>query len=130
MKPMLWAACLMIPLIVGCAAEKNDGPARYQVAGSVTLDGKPLPEGRIIFESPEDASQGIPPASGEIKDGQYSVETTPGDKTVRISHRVQSGQDEITKEPIMKESLPAKYNKKSELKTTISDGENHADFDL
>lgn len=130
MKQLILAVSLMIPMIIGCAAEKADGPVRHVVSGDVTLDGKPLAEGRISFDSPEDASQGIPPTSGEIKDGHYSVETTAGTKTVRISHPVQSGQDEITKEPIMKESIPAKYNKSSELQTTVADGENKANFDL
>lgn len=130
MRQILLAVGLLIPMIIGCAAKKDEGPARHAVSGTVTLDGKPLAEGRISFDSPEDASQGIPPTSGEIKDGHYLVSTTPGTKTVRISHRVQSGQDEITKEPIMKESIPAKYNKNSDLETTITDGENQADFDL
>ncbi|WDI44667.1 hypothetical protein [Bremerella sp. P1] len=130
MKPTVLAACLLIPMIIGCVASKDDGPARHQVAGTVTLDGKPLTEGRISFESPEDASQGIPPTTGEIKDGQYSVMATPGAKKVKISHRIEAGQDQITKEPIMKESIPAKYNKNSQLETTVADGENKADFDL
>lgn len=130
MRQIVFAAALLIPAILGCTAQKDSGPPRHLVTGSVTLDGKPLPEGRISFDSPTDASQGIPPTSGEIKDGQYSVETTPGEKTVRISHRVQAGQDQITKEPIMKESIPAKFNKNSDLKTTITDGENKADFEL
>ncbi|MEW4563753.1 hypothetical protein AB1K70_14560 [Bremerella sp. JC770] len=130
MRQILLAVGLLIPIVIGCAAEKAEGPARHQLSGNVTLNGKPLAEGRIIVESAEDAAQGVPPTSGEIKDGHYSVMTTAGSKTVRISHRVETGQDEITKEPITKESIPAKYNKKSELETTITDGENKADFDL
>ncbi|MBA2114811.1 hypothetical protein [Bremerella alba] len=130
MRQIVLAVGLLMAMAVGCTAAKEEGVARHELSGSVTLDGKPLAEGRISFDSPEDASQGIPPTSGEIKDGKYSVKTTTGTKTVRISHRVESGRDEITKEPIMTESIPAKFNKKSDLTTTVSDGKNIADFEL
>lgn len=130
MRLSLLAVGLLVPMLLGCGAEKPTGPDRYPVSGTVTLDGKPLESGRISFDSPEDAAQGVPPVSAEIEAGKYSLNSSLGTKTVRISQKVESGQDEITKEPIMKEAIPAKFNKNSNLEVTVSDGENTANFDL
>ena len=75
---LLPAACCLLPavcclLLAGCG---EAGPARYDVSGSVTYDGKPLPAGRISFEP--DESQGNTGSVGfaDVKDGHY--QTQPG----------------------------------------------------
>ncbi|EAQ78865.1 hypothetical protein [Blastopirellula marina] len=130
MRYVCLVVCFLVSLSLGCSAEERTVDPRHQVSGTVTLDGKPLAEGRIMFSSTEDAARGVPPASVEIHDGQYSLMVTVGKKTVKVSHLVESGRDESTGEPMMKESIPAKFNKDSKLETTVTEGENTADFDL
>lgn len=124
------AVSFLLPLALGCGAAEPSGEPRHTVSGTVTLEGKPLATGQISFDSPEDAARGVPPASADILEGKYSLEVTPGKKTVKVSSRVEAGRDEITQEPIMKESIPAKFNKDSKLETTVAEGENTANFDL
>lgn len=61
-------ACIGTLALNGCS--KEDG---YQVSGSVTFDGNPVPHGYLAFEP--DASQGNtgPGTGAEIKDGRYST---------------------------------------------------------
>jgi hypothetical protein len=58
------------------------GRGKSTVSGTVTLDGKPLSAGQIVF-----IPQGAPAVSGEIKDGQYSVAGVPnGEATVTVDN--------------------------------------------
>lgn len=57
---------LLIPVAMGCGGRKA------KVSGSVTLDGKPLPAGTIVFHPSKGNS-----VSGEIHDGQYTVTGAP-----------------------------------------------------
>ena len=58
------------------------GRAKSSVSGTVTLDGKPLSVGVIVF-----IPQGAPAVSGEIKDGQYSVAGVPnGEAKVTVDN--------------------------------------------
>jgi hypothetical protein len=67
-------------LLAGCSGNTND--ASYNVSGSITYDGKPIPRGIIRF-SP-DESKGNKGAVGfcEIKDGKYN--TAKGKQTQGI----------------------------------------------
>jgi hypothetical protein len=59
------------------------GRGKSSVSGAVTLDGKPLYTGTIVF-----IPQGAPAVSGEIKDGQYSVAGVPtGEATVTVDDK-------------------------------------------
>lgn len=61
---------LMTMLLTG-GCGSSDGPPRYEVWGTVTYDGKPVPKGFITFMP--DTSQGNegPGGGAEIKNGQY-----------------------------------------------------------
>lgn len=76
------ALALSIALVVGCSR----GPATAKVAGSVTLDGKPLSFGSVMFQS----ATGEQPARGDIQpDGAFTLTTfKPGDSAIVGSHRV------------------------------------------
>ncbi|QDU74459.1 hypothetical protein Pan97_14670 [Bremerella volcania] len=123
--------CLAACLFAGC----DQGPARepnprYAVTGTVTLDGQPLTEGEIIFESAEDAAAGIPPAIGKIENGKYEVKAAPGTKKVSISVKVPDGPADVTGLQPTKETIPAKYNAKTTLTSDVTEGKNTADFAL
>jgi hypothetical protein len=79
----LGSFALLIATTTGCGGKGT-------VTGKVNLDGKPLPAGRIAFVP----SKGVA-ASGEIKDGQYTVTGVPaGD--VKVTVETKSLQDRIT----------------------------------
>jgi len=76
----------------GCGG--SDGPLRYEVSGTVTYNGEPVPRGYIHFVP--DASQGNqgPATEAEIVDGRYETPTSKG--AVGGPHRVTiHGQDGV-----------------------------------
>jgi hypothetical protein len=80
---------------VGCSR----GPATAKVSGTVTLDGKPLAFGSVMFQG----VAGGQPAAGNIQpDGTFELTTfNPGDGALVGSHRVRvvcySSQDPANK---------------------------------
>jgi hypothetical protein len=77
---ILLAVALSLVALTGCGGER-----RVSVAGNVTLDGEPIPEGSITF-IPDQGNHG-PTAGGEIIDGEYRVESASGPMTG--PHRVE-----------------------------------------
>lgn len=63
------AAFLML-VIAGCA---EDGPPRYDVAGTVTYQGSPVPYGTIMFQPDPTQGNSGPTGSATIKDGTYNT---------------------------------------------------------
>jgi hypothetical protein len=136
----LAATLLMASAAFGCTIDtETDGDiVRVAVSGQVTLDGKPLPEGKIEFAPVGTAPADI--AVADIEDGQFSiirsVGPSPGKYRVRISSRksqkIAAGQEPggapNKREP---EKIPKKYNAKSELEIDIpADGSVTLDFPL
>ena len=134
------AFATLLVFAIGCANSSN-GPETHQVEGQVTLDGKPIDDGEIVFrplDSP-DRSYG-----GRITKGSYSFESTPGRKQVEISAMgiVEGRQAKVggtPGEPISEENpahvyeeiVPAHYNANSELTAEVTgDGVNKFDFEL
>lgn len=64
-------------LLPGC-----DSKEITEVSGTVNVDGNPLKEGDILFESSDSSSA---PAAGKIVDGKYSFKVPPGAKKVLIT---------------------------------------------
>lgn len=59
-------------VLLGCGSEP-EGPTRYQVSGTVTYDGKPVPKGFITF-SPDTSKGNKGPGSGApIENGKYAT---------------------------------------------------------
>lgn len=65
----LAVVCLIASSLVGCAEETN----RVPVSGTVTVKGKPLALGRIIFD-PVAGTEGVL-AIGDVKDGSFTLFT-------------------------------------------------------
>lgn len=116
-------------LLAGCGGRSDLG----QVAGKVTLDGKPLAEARIEFYPTQEGSI----ASGRTDaNGEYSLMfsrdvagASLGENLVRIStHDV--GYTEGKGEFAIPERVPAKYNRNSQLTVTVEPGKQRHDFDL
>ncbi|MEM9353116.1 MAG: hypothetical protein AAGA92_08890, partial [Planctomycetota bacterium] len=78
------AGCLLVGL-AGC----RDPTGRQQVTGTVTLDGDPLPEGRISLRP---LATG-PSAGGKIVEGQFEIDRTKGPLPGAYTVSIQSYKD-------------------------------------
>ena len=128
-QSVLWfvlaAACS-----AGCSGEKVPGLGR--VRGAVTLDGQPVADAEVIFEA---AKPGEPPSMGRTDaSGNYELYYSRGHKGATLGEHLvfigtyQAPTDESPQPK--KEKIPAKYNRKSELKVTVGRGTNMLNFDL
>ena len=79
-----WVLGLAFAIVCGCGS----GEVLYDIAGSVTFDGQPIPEGSIVFEP--DASQGNmgPAGRAKIVDGRFDTRDEPGRGTIGGPHLV------------------------------------------
>ncbi|GDY11110.1 hypothetical protein LBMAG52_45980 [Planctomycetia bacterium] len=146
----LAACCLMCLSGCGGSSSANYGKlSLLSVSGAVTLDGKPLPEAVVTFDSEDGQfSYGLTDASGRFSLQFDSVKSgaIPGKKTVRISTtrkilglnteeegggeegRSEGAAATTTARPI--ELVPVRYNKKSELSVDVSPDKTHFEFPL
>lgn len=136
---------------VGCgfAPAPNYGKVSLlSVSGTVTLDGKPLPEAVVTFDADDGQfSYGLTDSAGRFALRFDSVKSgvTPGKKTVRISTTrkilglntkdeggEESGGEGAAAKPAdtPTELVPVRYNKKSELSVEVSPNQTHFDFPL
>ncbi len=116
--------------VSGCGS--SDGLTA--VSGTVTYDGQPVAKGTVNF-TPADGNG--PTAAAVIVDGKYSTKIMPGKKKVRIESFKVVGQrrlhpNDTTSPPIdiQEQTLPARYNTKSELTREIASGMRTCDFAL
>lgn len=125
---------LTIGLIVGLTGCGQDtGPALGDVTGTVTLDGKPLPEASVTFYPADD---GRPSQGTTDETGKYTLMFTGtkegamvGQHSVQVEVGVPTGESDTP--PVSRvPQLPAKYNKNTELTAEVERGSNTVDFDL
>jgi hypothetical protein len=116
------AAAVLALAVAGCSTDPSevDTLPRVAVSGTVTLDGKPLPEGRLQF-LPDASSSGIITV-GEIKDGKFSIDRAsgpiPGKYRIMVSSRpvykIKPGESPGGSPPKSEpEAVPSQYNGKS-----------------
>jgi hypothetical protein len=130
-RPASSALALILALTtIGCSGGRDNLP-REPVAGTVTMDGQPLPEAVIQFYPTGDAkSTG---ANAQVKAGQFSIPRedglVPGSYKVSISHAeleaaLYKGKkdDSPRSKKLGPELIPARYNSKSELTAEIKAG--------
>lgn len=122
---LLAAACLL--LLPGC------GSNLARVSGEVTLDGKPLETGTIVFQG-EGQAMGV----GEIEGGSYAIKTgnerglAPGKYRVTVSaFQTRPGASDMD-EPVPAFLTPQRYNdpETSGLEVEVQPGSNTFDFPL
>jgi hypothetical protein len=118
----------MVSAACGCSGDSGAGDdiPRVAISGEVTLDGNPLPEGKIEFAPIGAGAADI--AVGDIEDGHFSiirsVGPSPGKYKVKISSRksrkIAAGEEPgggpDKREP---EKVPKKYNAQSKLEVDI-----------
>jgi hypothetical protein len=129
------AAVILLSLpalaIGGCSADTAapvDTLPRVAVAGTVTVDGSPLPQGMIQL-NPAPGTKS-PAVAGEISAGKFSIEKSqgpvPGKYKVVISSRppakLKEGEAPGGTPKLKPETVPAKYNTQSTLETEVPAG--------
>lgn len=128
---------VLAPLLVlsGCG---SDG--RLGVQGKVSFQGKPLPDGTILFV-PEDSSAGGSAAGSVIKDGMYSFKADqgllPGKYKVQISSADSSKMVKPDGPPgpesgkkVAMERIPEEFNVSSKLVVEVASGKTSHDFEI
>jgi hypothetical protein len=90
------------------------GSGKVPVSGMVTLDGKPLPEGRLYFFD----EKGLPTVD-DFKEGRFAFQLTPGTKRVEIrAFELINPPPPAPYDP-KRNYLPARYNTNSTLRAEI-----------
>jgi hypothetical protein len=135
---MSWASALALALVAAGCGQGGDALPREPVSGKVTLDGRPLDSGEITFVP----TSGTGPAvGGKIQDGSYSIPRAdgpiPGPHRVSIYSAKPTGKkikDETDSNVLYDEraeTIPERYNARSDLKAEIRAGErNRFDYEL
>ena len=122
-------------LFVGCGDPST--AKRGEVSGIVTLDGKPIEKGAIVFV-PMNGTPG-PTAGAEIHDGRYFVDRSMGppvgDNNVQFRSAIYTGRKvpDRTRQKMIDEKIdlfPASLREDSKLVRKIEPGRNVIDFDL
>jgi hypothetical protein len=132
------AIAAALTILVGCNGETE--PLTMRVWGDVTLDGKPLDEGSIVFSPAENTAGGS--AGGGIKQGRYDVPSTAGlvsggKYRVEITALRPVGKQlpniiERGGPPLQASEnyIPPTYNAKTTLAVTVSDDSSKNQFDF
>lgn len=130
-RPARSSLALILALtLIGCSRSKDDLP-REPVAGTVTMDGQPLPEAVIQFYPTGDAT--TTGANAQVKNGEFSIPRedglVPGNYKVSISHAELQATtfkgkkvDSPRSKRLGPELIPAEYNTKSTLTAEIKRG--------
>jgi hypothetical protein len=116
-----WFCLLLVVLFAGCGGAEFGG-----VKGQVTLDGVPLVGGTVEFH-PEGGSPayGVTDEQGmyELKWSSAQGGAPVGTNKVRITSFDES-------KPRIKERVPAKFNRQTELLREVGAGQQEFNFDL
>jgi hypothetical protein len=126
-----WFALLLGAVLLGCGGGRSD---LGRVSGMVTLDGQPLPNATVVFQpdAAGPASYGLTDSRG-LYTMMYDHSTRGaviGTHTVRITTFQEGDPEADPPIPAAPETLPAKYNRTSELREEIQAGNNEIDFAL
>ena len=133
LKSVAGVVLLMMALMlqVGCGPS---GPDIARVQGTVTMDGKPLPNAIIMFVP----VGGRPSVSETDANGKYVLEFSggrkgaiPGINRVEINTGRLAYENDGKNYPAVKESVPVQYNRLTTLEFNVEAGKNNtADFAL
>jgi hypothetical protein len=65
---------ILLPLLVATVAGCDRGPERFPLSGTVTYDGKPIPQGFVYFTPLAEKGNAGPEGSGSIANGGYATD--------------------------------------------------------
>lgn len=122
--PNLCVFFVAVLIVIGCTRSTVE---LAEVTGKITMGGQPLKNASVVF-TPEN---GRPSMGGTDEQGYYSLRYTPTTKGARVGSatvEIRTGNTENLRE--FPETVPAKYNAKSELTTVVKPEPNEINFDL
>ena len=121
-----WLLAMGMLICSGCGGDS--GPELFDVTGTVTLNGKPLPNAEVTFQPKE----GAPSFARTDDEGKYELKYSrdrygalPGSHEVSITTAAEDDDGNVADE-----LLPAKYNIDTELTANVTDEGNPIDFQL
>ena len=124
--------CLAILALASGCGQK--GPSQGAISGAVSLDGKPIEHGSILFRPIEGTKGSV--SGGQIENGRYKlsgvaagwnrVEISAIRKTGRMVQKPFAKRGETVEEQA--EAVAAQFNTNSTLKIDIKPGDNSEDF--
>ena len=128
---------LVIACVMPCGCS-SDGLPLAEVSGTVTLDGKPVPNALVTFNP---VAEGFSYSLGKTDvQGNYRLEFTQDKRGALVGEHIieittkRISPDELpdTGEPVPSEfvAIPSKYHKRGELKATVSATHNDINFEL
>lgn len=120
--------CLVLITLLGCATRPADQPEIAPVSGRVTLDGRPLGNVKVVFQS----HAGAISFASTAPDGTYEltyIRSAKGAGLGRNVVRISTPTDGPTG-PKWKDPIPAVYNTASTLEADVVKGRNVCDFAL
>lgn len=138
MKHSLLFPVVLLSALVGCAPE---GPELAEVSGTVTLDGRPLPNADVIF-IPTEAAKGTPSYGTTNAEGYYTLKFTRDKSGAMLGrHDVEIKTEKLTPAEIRERKaygqgvpkyipVPAKYAKRGALTAEVEAGDNEVNFNL
>jgi hypothetical protein len=117
-------------VLAGCGQEAS--PESITVSGTVALDDTPVARGQIIFSDPSRQTRS---SGGDIVDGKFTFDASPGSKRVEIiAMREVPGKMDTSnpgeERPLMEQYIPDKYNAESDLTAEVSPSNTTFDFKL
>ena len=117
---------LLATLVAGCGPS---GPKTYPVSGTIKFNGEAMPDGYVVFTGGDSK---IPPATGQIENGQYSLRATAGTHRVEVqASRFIGPENPIMGLRAKEQYVPDRYNLESILTAEVTpDGDNSFPFDL
>jgi hypothetical protein len=120
--------CVVVASLVGCSTRSADQPEIAPVSGTVTLDGRPLGNAKVVFQS----DAGAIAFANTAADGTYEltyIRTAKGAGLGRNVVRISTPTDGPVG-PNWKDPIPAAYNTASILEADVAEGRNVFDFAL
>jgi len=116
--------------VMGCGSGPT-GPKLVPVSGTISFDGSPVPEGRILFRKTDGDGRAF---SADIKGGSYQLEAEPGHMSVVITaSRLIPGKFDNsngTPEPVGEMYIPPQYNDATMLVADVKDAGGVFPFEL
>jgi hypothetical protein len=119
------ALFLSLSALAGCG-QSTKAPQLAPVSGTVTVDGKPLPEGTVYFKTTQTGAIDTLP----VKDGKFEGKAEVGERRVEISaFEVKVVGTGAMKGEVKENRIPAQYNTDSKLTATVkAEGPNAFEF--
>lgn len=127
---LLTLACIpAIVLLIGCGGPS--GPPRQPVLGTLTFDGKPVPDAQVAFQCPE---KNVYFTAMTDREGRFEIRAASGDGLPAGTYQITvypapSDDEEATQVP-QRPDIPQRYRSTStsDLILTVTEGDN--DFEV